>query len=182
MSTYNFLSRLAFPTFRTNFCHKRCSIASLKSPQTLAKSSIQMKGCIFATRRKFTTSSHNSNSHKTIVMVVTSLRVDRVAASGLGIARRKIDHSLLSGNIFLNGEKVTKKSRNVVQGDVIKMIFERQPNKDVIKYGEVKVIEIGDLTKKGNHNIELLRNKSLSMSTHEFWEHTKSKDVINFST
>ena len=53
------------------------------------------------------------------------------------------------------------------------MIFERQPNKDVIKYGEVKVIEIGDLTKKGNHNIELLRNKSLSMSTHEFWEHIK---------
>ncbi|CAB3987593.1 PREDICTED: uncharacterized protein C6orf203 homolog [Paramuricea clavata] len=126
-------------------------------------------GCRF-----YSNQSDNDNSGKLIQLVVTSLRVDRVAASGLGIARRKIDHSLLAGKIFLNEEQVTKKSQQVVEGDIIKRISETQPSKDKIKFGQVKVVSIGDLTKKGNYRVDLLRNKSLSLPVQLFWNNHKT--------
>jgi RNA-binding protein YlmH len=56
----------------------------------------------------------------------------------------------------------------VVEGDVIKRISETQPRKEEIKFGQVKVVSIGDLTKKGNYHVELFRNKSLSLPVQEF--------------
>jgi hypothetical protein len=63
----------------------------------------------------------------------------------------------------------------VVEGDIIKRISETQPSKDKIKFGQVKVVSIGDLTKKGNYHVDLLRNKSLSLPVQLFWNNHKNK-------
>lgn len=42
-----------------------------------------------------------------------------IKALSIYFLNRKVDHSLLSGNIFLNGEKMTKKSRLVSSGQGI---------------------------------------------------------------
>ncbi|WP_395239417.1 hypothetical protein, partial [Salmonella sp. s54412] len=86
---------------------------------------------------------------------------------------KKVDYSLLGGHVFLNGIKVTKKSRQVIDGDIIDRISENQPRKEEIKFGQVQVVNIGDLTKKGNFHIEILRKKSLSLPVQEFWKSHK---------
>lgn len=60
---------------------------------------------------------------KSFDLVVTSLRIDRIIATGLGIGRRQSEYSLLSGLIKLNGETVTKKSKEVIVGDIIDRIL-----------------------------------------------------------
>lgn len=64
-------------------------------------------------------------------------------------------------------------SFQVICGDIIERLFEDQPNKEEIKFGQVKVVHIGDLTKKGNYRIEILRNKSLSLPVQDFWSKHK---------
>ena len=61
----------------------------------------------------------------------------------------------------------------VIGGDIIDRISENDSSRNEIRYGQVKVINIGELTKKGNYRIELLRNKSLSLSRKEFWDNHK---------
>ena len=61
----------------------------------------------------------------------------------------------------------------MISGDIIDRISENDSSRNEIRYGQVKVINIGELTKKGNYRIELLRNKSLSLSRKEFWDNHK---------
>ncbi|XP_028412863.1 uncharacterized protein LOC114535751 [Dendronephthya gigantea] len=168
----NCLQKLGFyRTFLLRSCSNANCISSWKTRTKRVNIPSTKTGlCIKSYTNNSESDGENSDrSGKLIQLVVTSLRVDRVAASGLGLARRKVDHSLLAGNIFLNGEKVIKKSQQVIEGDTITRISETQPNKDEIKFGQVKVKSIGELTKKGNYHVELLRNKLLSLPVKEFW-------------
>ena len=61
----------------------------------------------------------------------------------------------------------------VVDGDIIDRISEKQLKKEEIKFGQVEVVSIGELTKKGNYRIGIVRNKAMTLPVEDFWESHK---------
>jgi len=112
--------------------------------------------------------STNISGTKTIETVVTSLRIDRILATGLSISRRKIEYSLLRGCVKLNGKVVTKKSIEIKSGDIVDKFIIEQTTESHFTVGRVKLVEIGETTKKGNYKIELERTKLLSIAKIEY--------------
>eukprot|EP00112_Aurelia_sp_Birch-Aquarium-sp1_P010522 Seg2241.10 transcript_id=Seg2241.10/GoldUCD/mRNA.D3Y31 product="putative protein C6orf203-like" protein_id=Seg2241.10/GoldUCD/D3Y31 len=100
--------------------------------------------------------------------VVSSLRVDRIASSGLGISRRNMDLAFLSKLLFLNGNVVTKKSIQVQVGDVIDHIRNVESTEESIKFDSVKVVEMGEETLKGKQRILLARKRGVIMEWKQF--------------
>ncbi|XP_071801433.1 uncharacterized protein [Asterias amurensis] len=62
---------------------------------------------------------------KDLRQFVPSLRLDAVLGAGLGISRKSVEDAFLSTRLRVNGEKVTKKSKQVKEGDILDLILER---------------------------------------------------------
>ncbi|XP_072178663.1 uncharacterized protein [Diadema setosum] len=59
---------------------------------------------------------------KDLKMSVPSLRIDAILSAGLGISRKKVEDAFLSAKLRHNGQKVTKKSKQVVEGDILDVV------------------------------------------------------------
>ncbi|EDV24814.1 hypothetical protein TrispH2_004302 [Trichoplax sp. H2] len=106
-------------------------------------------------RLRYSSNKADDPTFKEIDTVTTSLRIDAIASKGLGISRRKLWEYCLRGYVSVNGIKIKKKSAEVKNRD--KVIIDGPG----INRGYVEVIEIGNLTKKGNYHIRLKRCKRL---------------------
>ncbi|KAJ0177858.1 hypothetical protein K1T71_006731 [Dendrolimus kikuchii] len=72
-----------------------------------------------------------SKDSKVVKFNTTSMRMDIILKSGLGIARNKIETLFYESKIRINGTKVLKKSTAVKIGDevdIIKMVSPKNPN------------------------------------------------------
>ncbi|XP_065653286.1 mitochondrial transcription rescue factor 1-like [Hydra vulgaris] len=94
-----------------------------------------------------------------IDVVVSSLRIDRLLATGLGTGRNKIELSLLSGCVKLNGKTVLDKSVEVKKGDIIDRISQENSTEEKYVLARVQLQEIGEKTIKGNIRVRLMRSK-----------------------
>jgi RNA-binding protein YlmH len=74
-----------------------------------------------------------------------SPRIDAVSAAALKPSREKIKKHLEAGGVLLNYETETKSGRELVPGDVVA----------VRDTGRFRVMEFGDVTKKGRYVIEV---------------------------
>ncbi|XP_071499257.1 mitochondrial transcription rescue factor 1-like [Diadema antillarum] len=59
---------------------------------------------------------------KDLKMSVPSLRIDAILSAGLGISRKKVEDAFLSAKLRHNGQKVTKKSKQVAEGDILDVV------------------------------------------------------------
>ncbi|CAI8017779.1 hypothetical protein GBAR_LOCUS10736, partial [Geodia barretti] len=104
---------------------------------------------------------------KTVKLAVSSLRIDTLAAAGLGISRQKIWEAALDNLLMLNGELIKKKSANVVDGDIIEVdtVLKREGGEEeggrvsAVRRGRVEVMEIGERTRKGGYHVTVKRFK-----------------------
>ncbi|XP_022910738.2 mitochondrial transcription rescue factor 1 [Onthophagus taurus] len=115
------------------------------------------------------TSSENETEDrhsKVIKTTLSSLRMDSVLKSGLGMARNKIDTLFYESKIRVNGEKVLKKSKSIQEGDeidVIKGVDMKNPNFLVI--ARVEVVQAQP--QEDNIKVKLRRNKSLIVENYK---------------
>jgi len=107
---------------------------------------------------------------KEVEFVTSSLRVDRVAAHGLGLSRRNIDLAFLSKLLVLNGNVVKKKSVEVKTGDVIDLLRKDECNQEIVKFDSVKILEMLERTSKGKERVLLTRKRGVVMEWGQFKE------------
>lgn len=115
-------------------------------------------------------SSSNNNQGKLLQLVVTSLRVDRILATGFAIGRRKAEYSLLKGLVKINGKTVTKKSVEVNEGDIIDQFSLEKTTEFVYNLDRLELLEIGDLTKKGNQKVTLRKTRNFTIDKEDYRE------------
>lgn len=97
---------------------------------------------------------------KLINVNVSSLRVDALLRSGLGVARNKIETLFYENKIKLNGQAVQKKSETAEEGDEIDIVKEVNPNNpDLLTVARVEVLSVKP--KEEGYKIKVRRCKSL---------------------
>ncbi|XP_065906772.1 uncharacterized protein [Dysidea avara] len=89
-------------------------------------------------------SSQSPGKWKQMELVISSLRLDAIAAKGLSMSRNDIWEISLDNRLYLNGVAV-KKSKLVTTGDVVEVDDHRN---DQIVRGRVEILEIGEKTNK----------------------------------
>lgn len=99
---------------------------------------------------------------------VNSLRLDTVVKTGMGVSRAKVEESFYKGDIFINGEKPSKKSQEVAVGDEIDFVkhvnFE-DPNLVDIK--RLQIISLGDKAdKQGRLKVKVYYEPELTIKPH----------------
>ncbi|XP_030753202.1 uncharacterized protein C6orf203 homolog [Sitophilus oryzae] len=102
---------------------------------------------------------------KVINISVTSLRVDGILKSGLGMARNKIETLFYESKIRVNGEKILKKSTMVREGDEIDLI--KGPDLRNPNFVNIARLEILKITpKEETISVRMRRCKSLSVESY----------------
>ncbi|CAG9760910.1 unnamed protein product [Ceutorhynchus assimilis] len=97
---------------------------------------------------------------------VTSLRVDAVLKSALGVARNKIETLFYESKIRVNGKKIAKKGGTVYPGDEIDVIKGpdlKNPNFIIVARVEILSIKAAE----ESINIKVRRCKSLLIEAYE---------------
>ncbi|XP_018562660.1 uncharacterized protein C6orf203 homolog [Anoplophora glabripennis] len=103
---------------------------------------------------------------KTIKVNVTSMRLDVILKSGLGLSRNKLETIFYESKVRLNGEKVLKKSVHVQNGDEIDIIKGNNVNnKDFLMVARVEILSA--IGKEESISVKLRRCKSLTVENYE---------------
>lgn len=103
---------------------------------------------------------------KTVKVNVTSMRLDVILKTGLGLSRNKLETTFYESKIRLNGEKVLKKSVHVQEGDEIDVIKGSSiNNKDFLTIAKVEILSA--IPKDDNISVKLRRCKSLTIENYE---------------
>lgn len=91
---------------------------------------------------------------------VSSLRVDVLLRSGLGVARNKIETLFYENKIRLNGQLLQKKADTAQEGDEIDIVKEVNPNNsDLLTVARVEVLAVK--SKEDGYKVKLRRCKNL---------------------
>lgn len=101
-----------------------------------------------------------SKASKVINTSVSSMRVDIILKSGLGISRNKIETAFYDSKIRKNGRKVLKKSEGVAVGDELDLITDNNSgNPNFMTVSRLKII--GAKLDTDVYRIRLIRDKNL---------------------
>jgi len=110
---------------------------------------------------------------KVLKLNVPSKRVDAVLKTALGIARNKIEIMFYENRIRLNGERMSKKSKLVDEGDEVDVIREiNQKNPNFLNVSRVEILkfledEDDDDSDKKYIVMKVKRTKSLVIENYE---------------
>jgi len=104
-------------------------------------------------------------------LIVSSLRLDKIASKGLDVQRKKMELAIISGSFRLNGKKeveggttVFKKHTQVKSGDIIDVLQRKQSTEDTVCFGRICVLNINpEKTKKGRERMTVLVRDGLSL-------------------
>lgn len=97
---------------------------------------------------------------KLLAVHISSLRIDAVLRSGLGIARNKIEALFYENKIKINEQSVEKKAVQVQEGDEIDIVKEINPkNPSLLTVARVEVLEVQE--KNEGYQVKLRRCKNL---------------------
>ncbi|KAJ7394207.1 hypothetical protein OS493_000009 [Desmophyllum pertusum] len=113
---------------------------------------------------------------KKLDLVVSSLRMDCVAASALGIGRSKLKNYVASRNVYVNKQAISKAALEVNEGDEIDLT--RSKEDDKVALSRFKVLTIDkDQTKKAKRRLSGIRYGSMTISRVDFDEnYTQPED------
>ncbi|XP_017779595.1 PREDICTED: uncharacterized protein C6orf203 [Nicrophorus vespilloides] len=107
----------------------------------------------------------NDKSTKLMNLKVTSMRLDGILKSGLGISRSKVEVMFYESKIRLNGEKVLKKGATVQEGDEIDIV--KGVNTDNPKFLTVGRVEVLNAANKEDHiSLKVRRYKTLTIENY----------------
>jgi len=109
-----------------------------------------------------------SSQGRIVNLVASSLRIDRVIATAIGIGRRKAEYNILKGLVKVNGQTVTKKSIEVVEGDKIDQFSLEKTTDSVYCFDRIQLLEVGEKTKKGNLHLTLYKKKDLFIDKEDY--------------
>ncbi|KAI1286773.1 hypothetical protein HDE_10567 [Halotydeus destructor] len=89
--------------------------------------------------------------------------MDAVIKVATGLGRARIEEAFYDSRIRMNGEKVSKKSENVTEGDEIDIILGRSfNNNELLDIARVIIRNVPDIANnKGRSNIEVRHFKKL---------------------
>ena len=100
---------------------------------------------------------------------VNSLRVDTVLKTASKVSRAKIEEAFYDSRIRINNERVTKKSVDVAQDDVVDIILGRNmENHDFLDVSRIEIKEIPDLaTSRSRLNLKVRKYSNLTIENYE---------------
>lgn len=99
-------------------------------------------------------------SSKLLNVNISSLRVDALLRSGLGIARNKVETLFYENKLRLNGQPLQKKAEVAQEGDEIDVIKEvNSKNPNLLTVARVEVL--GVKAKEDGYKVKLRRCKNL---------------------
>lgn len=102
---------------------------------------------------------------KVMKINVSSLRVDAVLKSSLGISRNKIDVMFYENRVRVNGEKLPKKNVSICEGDEIDLIKNISPaNTDYLIVARIEVLSC--VAKENTAEVKIRRYKSLTVENY----------------
>ncbi|CAE1284968.1 unnamed protein product [Acanthosepion pharaonis] len=78
-------------------------------------------------------------NYKQLTVHMKSPRADALLSTGLNLSRVKIDSMFYAGKLLHNDKPLTKKSKNVNEGDNVDLIME---DSEIVKVKRVKVLKI----------------------------------------
>lgn len=107
-----------------------------------------------------------TNRHsKVITLSVTSLRVDGILKGALGVARNKVETLFYENKILVNGQKISKKSATIREGDEVDLI--RGPDLKNPNFMNVARVEVLSIKANGEESIDVKvrRYKTLSIES-----------------
>jgi len=99
---------------------------------------------------------------------IVSLRLDNVMKSGLNMARTRVDEAFYGHLIRVNGQRVAKKSVELVEGDEVDLIkgFNKD-NQDMLDISRVVIKSIEDkMSSKDRVPVKLRRFRSLTIENY----------------
>lgn len=102
-----------------------------------------------------------TDKHSKLMHVnVSSLRVDALLRSGLGIARNKVETLFYENKVRVNGHALQKKSEVAQEGDEIDIVKEVNPNNpDLLTVARVEVLSVKP--REEGYKVKVRRCKSL---------------------
>lgn len=106
---------------------------------------------------------------ESVTLDVGSLRLDAFAKSSFNMSRAKIEELFYKGDIYVNGEKVGKKSQELSIGDEID-IYKQVNAEDntMVDVRRVHILELPDKTsQKGTMKVKINRWVELTIKPHE---------------
>nr|XP_045594107.1 mitochondrial transcription rescue factor 1-like [Procambarus clarkii] len=89
---------------------------------------------------------------------IPSLRMDAILKAGLGMSRNKMEGTFYSSKIRVNGEKILKKSKQLLEGDEIDVI--KGPcdqNPDLLNISRVVILKVGNFDEDSDKVMVKLR-------------------------
>lgn len=158
----SFLHRESFcyrgPQTSIQFCrYKSKNINKSKKSETETETEESDKDFMDDVQDKYT---------KTVKINVTSMRLDVILKTGLGLSRNKLESVFYESKIRLNGEKLLKKSIHVQEGDEIDIIKGSSiNNKDFLTVARVEILTV--TPRDENINVKLRRSKSLTVENYD---------------
>ncbi|XP_067051487.1 uncharacterized protein [Acropora muricata] len=116
-----------------------------------------------------------SPAGKMLDLVVSSLRVDRVLSSGLGMGRSKAGDLIAARHLYINQKICQKASLQVNEGDEIDITKSKE--NIVVELSQFKVLTIDkNHTKKNKRRLSGVRFARIFMLREEFDKKYKSSD------
>lgn len=114
------------------------------------------------------------------VLSVASTRIDTVLKTGTHFGRTKVEEAFYENRIRLNGERISKKSHDVVEGDELDIIIGRnQENNDFLDITRVQIKNIPDIASgTGRLKMSIRKFKQLTIANYE-GDHEYDGVVIN---
>ena len=101
-------------------------------------------------------------------VTLVSLRLDNVLKAGTTLTRNKVDDAFYKNLIRVNGERVSKKSTELTEGDEVDLIIGlNQDNQDLIDVSRVVIKKIEDkLSHKDRVRAKLRRFRNLTIENY----------------
>ena len=111
----------------------------------------------------------NSDGSETVDINVSSLRLDAFAKVAFGVTRAKVEETFYKGDLFINGERPSKKSCDLSEGDEIDMIKQINPeNHTMVDIRRVQLFKLPDkTTEHGRFKVKIVKWNNLTVKPHE---------------
>uniref|UniRef100_A0A1A8MFT2 Chromosome 6 open reading frame 203 n=1 Tax=Nothobranchius pienaari TaxID=704102 RepID=A0A1A8MFT2_9TELE len=109
--------------------------------------------------------------YKDMEKYVQSFRYDLILKSGLDIARNKVEDAFYSNKLYLNGQKLIKKSKSVKVGDTLDLVLSENKEANTVTLTRVILRKVLGESKDGDkHKVSMRRWKCLELPTDEVFK------------
>ncbi|XP_041669074.1 mitochondrial transcription rescue factor 1 [Cheilinus undulatus] len=106
--------------------------------------------------------------YKDMEMYVQTFRYDAIMKAGIGMARNKIEDAFYDNKLWLNGQKLIKKSKTVKVGDKLDLLLSQDREKNTVTLMRVIVRKVfSETSQKDRHKVALRRWKCLELPKDE---------------